>query len=69
MVGKGQGEMFQEELFDLIGVNFLANSQKKNFLNLLPSFDKYGISKKLFLQANLCFSIYKDLQHLMVFIT
>lgn len=69
MVGKGQGEMFQEELFDLIGVNFLANSQKKIFLNLLPSFDKYGISKKLFLQANLCFSIYKDLQHLMVFIT
>ena len=44
MVGKGQGEMFQEELFDLIGVNFLANSQKKIILNLL---DKYGISKKI----------------------
>ena len=62
MVGRGQGEMFQEELFDLI--------VKRNFfLNLLPSFDKYGISNKLFLQANLCFSFYKDFQHLMVFIT
>lgn len=31
MVGKGQGEMFQEELFDLIVVNFLAITVKKNF--------------------------------------
>lgn len=31
MVGKGQGEMFQEESFDLIVENFLANSQKKIF--------------------------------------
>ena len=38
MVGKGQGEMFQEELFDLIGVNFLANSQKKNFFELAAFF-------------------------------
>ena len=38
MVGKGQGEMFQEESFDIIVVNFLANSQKKNFFELAAFF-------------------------------
>ena len=46
MVGKGQGEMFQEESFDLIVVNFLANSQKKIFFELAAFFwQVWGIKK------------------------
>lgn len=47
MVGKGQGEMFQEELFDLIVVNFLANSQKNFFFELVAFFWQVWDIKKI----------------------
>ena len=47
MAGKGQGEMFQEELFDLIVLNFLANSQKKIFFELVAFFWQVWDIKKI----------------------
>lgn len=47
MVGKGQGEMFQEESFDLIVVNFLASSQKKIFFELAAFFWQVWDIKKI----------------------